>query len=193
MGWLLNYNEGNKRRSQAAQRQKNHIGTTYCMCYYLLESMHLRHSGEMISRRHEVFYTQTPGLEVSGCDSTWRPPGLVHRNPLYRFFSCQMWAIPAFSLGLRSIHQVIRVVGLCLALPNTTRPVITWWGIHTACVSCLQHQQRERKQQVAGSPCGWLEFRNNCYDVEIVYIVIGYWHWTLDSQFIAKVAYHFRD
>ena len=69
----------------------------------------------------------------------------------HHLFSCQMWAIPAFSWGLRSIHQVIRVVGFCLALPTTAGPVITWWGIHTPSVSCLQHQQRERKQQVAGS------------------------------------------
>ena len=147
--------------------------------------MHLHHSVEIISRRHEAFYTQTPGLQGSRCDSIWRPHGLVHRNLpdskvhganmappgscrphmgpmlapwtllsglLYHFFSCQMWAIPAFSWGLRSIHQVIQIVGLCLALPTTTRPAITWWGIHTACVSCLQHQQRERKQQVAD---GW--------------------------------------
>ena len=190
MGWLLNYNEGKKRRSLAAQQQKKHSGTAALLWRRIDAITSYRQNN--FKATWSIVHKNSRGWGFS----MWQyltSAGLVHRDQLHRFFSCQMWAIPAFSWGLRSIHQVIRVVGLCLALPTTTRPVITWWGIHTACVSCLQHQHRERKQQVAGSPCGWLEFRKKCYDVEIVYIVIGYWHWTLDSQFIANVAYHFQD
>ena len=44
------------------------------------------------------------------------------------------------------------------------------------------------KQQVAGSPCGWFEFRYECREVEIlrIRVFVGYWDWNVYHNLLQK-------